>query len=69
MRKRLVKAKPSDLREACDVTFDLSSKCSLELWNADWQTWVEFCPSEEMPKKPIIRIVEPGTEAIFIIDP
>ena len=70
-RKRVVTARPRDLPEACGVAFNLLTNFTLEVWNTDWDSWIVFCPDQQLPNKPKVRIVEHDTvpQGIFFVEP
>ena len=56
-RKRIIQAEPRYLAEECGVAFDLLTQFRMEVWNDEWDSWVDY-NAKDVPKKPKIRMVD-----------
>ena len=67
-RRRIVRAKPKELAEACGVAFNTLEPFSLEIWSPAWDCWVAFSAEEEIPPKPRIRMVGAECQPFVVFD-
>ena len=65
-KRKIVKAKPKELTEACGIAFNVLSPFSLEIWNQGWGEWVTFSPQNDMPSKPRIKMVDSDQQSFVL---
>ena len=66
-RKRIIQAEPRYLAEVCGVAFDLLTQFRMEVWNDEWDSWVDY-NAKDVPKKPKIRIVDVIGSECFVLE-